>query len=120
MRDTVWAAVITIGMIVLRGRACVSKKTVAALVLLASASVVSGCSPIRASIDSDVLSVCRDSTEISCKYGLAKGWPVLGIPVTFATIGQARLNGGIDKVFGVETVKGVGLVSVTRLTVYGG
>jgi hypothetical protein len=96
------------------------EETVAALVLLASASVASGCSPIWASIDSDVLSVCRDSTEISCKYGLAKGWSVLGIPVTFATIGQARLNGGVDKVFGVETIKGVGLVSVTRLTVYGG
>jgi hypothetical protein len=82
--------------------------------------VVSGCSQIWAKIDNDVLSVCRDSTEISCKYGLAKEWSVHGIPVTFATIGQARLNGEIDKVFGVETIKGVGLVSVTRPTVYGG
>jgi hypothetical protein len=117
---SVAATVITLAMLAARAKLRIPKKTIAALTLLACASITTGCSPLWSDIDGGVLAVCQDSTEVSCKYGLAKGWSVLGIPIRFATIGQAQLNGGIDKVFGLETIKGVGLVSVTRLTVYGG
>lgn len=117
---SVAATLITIAIFVTRVKLGIPKQTIAALTLLACASITTGCSPLWSDIDGGVLAVCQDSTEVSCKYGLAKGWSVLGIPIRFATIGQAQLNGGIDKVFGVETIKGVGLVSVTRLTVYGG
>jgi hypothetical protein len=117
---SVAATVITLALFAARAKLRIPKQTIAALILLACASITTGCSPLWADIDGDVLAVCQQTTEGNCRSGLAKGWSVLGIPVRFATIGQAQLNGGVDKVFGVETIRGVGLISVTRLTVYGG
>lgn len=105
---------------VLRSRLQFGKAGILGIALLFAASVATGCSPTLETIDKDILAACRESTGEVCSYGTAVGYAVCGIPVRYATIDQARLDGGVDDVFGVETVRGFGLVSVTRLKVYGG
>ena len=83
-------------------------------------STATGCSPFLKSANHNTLNFCQDNTGNACKYDSSIGYSVLGIPVQTATIAQAKTNGGIDKVFGVETDRGFSLVSVTRVTVYGG
>ena len=79
-----------------------------------------GCSSsFLTDLNRDIIQACESTTGDRCLTGLAKGYSVFGIPVRHATLDQARLQGGVDKVFGVENVTSYGLITVTRLTVYG-
>ncbi len=117
------AAVSTIGALLAthrRGQGRTPRNLKIAVLAFIGISLVSGCSPMFDKLDTDILSACRENTGNSCKYGMSTGYSVFGVALRHATVDQARLDGQIDKVFGVETVRGAGLVSVTRLTVYGG
>lgn len=107
-------------MLLLRRRVHVPKKRIVAAVCLALVSTATGCSPaFFDKLNADIFSNCNAVTGNACKIGVATGWAVAGITIVDATIDQARKSGGMKKIFGVETIKNAGLVSVTRLTVYG-
>lgn len=111
---------ISSAMLLLRRRLIFPKKLIAAGACLAVISVATGCSPaFLEKLSADIIASCNSSTGEACKVGVSKGWAIAGIPIRYATIDQARLDGDVQKVFGVETVKSAGLISVTRLTVYG-
>jgi len=115
------ASILTsIALFVLRRRITMPRRWQMAAAALLLASTATGCSPAFLDrLDADILASCETSTGNACRVGVAQGWSIAGIPISHATIDQARLDGGVQKVFGVETVRGSGLISVTRLTVYG-
>jgi len=107
-------------MVPLRGRLKIPRIAIVATVLLAGVSITAGCSPLLDKINPEIFSACKESTGQTCGYGVSFGYSILGIPIRYATIDQARLAGNIKKVYGIDSVTQRGLVSFTRLTVYGG
>jgi hypothetical protein len=96
------------------------KKSITAIILTTALSVTVGCSPLLEKLNSDVLSICEEAQGGSCKSGISRGMSIFGYPFSNADIEMAKAAGGIEKVFGTELSKGHGLVSITRIVVYGG
>ncbi len=99
-----------------------SRKFAAATLLLLSASVFSGCSPLVVSDNPEVIQLCEsryDASGETCRFGISRGVRVLGIPVIRASIEDAKLQGGISEAFVTELIYGNGLVSVDQVRVYG-
>ncbi len=96
-----------------------SRNTCMIAISLVTASILSGCSPLFTNNDQGVINICEESTGQECKIGTATGWSLFGIPVRDVNIADARIAGSIEDVFGVSTSHGYGVVSVTKVTVYG-
>lgn len=97
----------------------ISKQLVAVAIALGLMSVTIGCSPLLSEPNTEIIEFCEKETSNQCLYGMSQGYAVFGWDIRFATIEQAKLAGGFSNVFGTEHIKGNGLVSVTRIVVYG-
>jgi hypothetical protein len=113
------ALLITAAVIIARKQIRIPQKAIIAATMLAAVSLTTGCSSAWLSeLNADIVRACQEKNG-DCRTGLSIGYAVLGIPVRYATLEQAQLDGSVQKVFWGETVKSFGLVTVTRLTVYG-
>jgi hypothetical protein len=87
--------------------------------LLLVFSISSGCAGPLFSDSMPAAQFCYDIKGGPCKMGQTKSIAILGIYLDQIDITTAMENGGITKPISVESVKGHGLISMAKFSVWG-
>lgn len=94
-----------------------SRKFLATFLVVLTLSTISGCGPILADADQTMMNLCKEVGD--CKTGTSFGYNIAGISIKKATIEEAIEAGEITKRVATEIGKGYGLISTTKIVVYG-
>jgi hypothetical protein len=89
---------------------------VAALVIM---SVLTGCAGPLFGKNGKMARACSDVEGKPCRYGVAQGVGIFGFGLDQVTLRNAVEAGHLNKVISSSEVRGYGLISMARVTVYG-
>jgi hypothetical protein len=81
-------------------------------------SILTGCTGPLFS-ESKMGQICTDINGSTCRYGAAQGIGIFGFGLDQVTITAAMESGNLTKAITTSEVRGYGLISMAKITVYG-
>ncbi len=91
----------------------------ATITALVAMSTLSGCGPLLTDPPKELITFCSDKIG-SCNTGTSSSGVICGVQLKVISIEAAKVDGGLEEVFGVNQAEGFGLVAIKRITVFGG
>jgi hypothetical protein len=82
-------------------------------------SLLTGCAGPLFSDSTEMAYHCDVINGTACRYGAAQGIGILGFGLDQVTITAAMKSGSLTKVITTSEVRGYGLISMAKVTVYG-